>query len=355
AVLAAAARHHGVEPKTAWDLAVGVGALVAQTTHRQVTPASGAPSLNALAGADIDAATQLFLARDRLRLAQQLSDPDLPRLWILANGLAHGVPPEIMWRVPARSVGDIAQVVPTHDDLVGWAGVGPAVEHLRDVVRAATEGRRWLEATRHGDLDDRVLALGVVGLTRPATAMQLALCGPRRVGLDQLRDVAGPAPGGVLDLSDAALKAVCDRNGWLLGVAAERTQRELVERAGPTVEAALLRAGLADGDPGAFEAFSASAPPDHLLDAGAFRKNPPSREADAAQRLLAEAGREALRRFAGVEPPHRPSLADALAHRFPERCGRDVLCESDASRLLASDAPTPPPPPAVPLSLDLGL
>ncbi|HSH23429.1 MAG TPA: hypothetical protein VK975_05130, partial [Acidimicrobiales bacterium] len=141
----------------------------------------------------------------------------------------------------------------------------------------------------------------------------------------------------------------------LLGVAAGRTQRELVERAGPTVEAALLRAGLADGDPGAFEAFSASAPPDHPLDAGAFRKNPPSREADAAQRLLAEAGREALRRFAGVEPPHRPSLADALAHRFPERCGRDVLCESDASRLLASDAPTPPPPPAVPLSLDLGL
>ncbi|PLS75693.1 MAG: hypothetical protein CYG61_06115 [Actinobacteria bacterium] len=355
AVVAAAARHHGVEPTTAWDLAVGVGALVAQTTHRQSSPAPGAPSLNALAGADLDAATELFLARDRLRLAQQLSDPDLPRLWILANGLAHGVPPEIIWRVPARSVGAIAQVVPTHDDLVGWAGVRPAVEHLRDVVRAAVEGRRWLEAGHRGDLDERVLALGVVGLTRPATAMQLALCGLRRLGFDQLREVAGPAPGGVLDLSDAALKAVCDRNGWLTGVASERTQRELVERVGPAVEPEVLRASLADGDPGALEAFSASAPSDHLLDVGAFRKNPSSAEADAAHRLLTEGGREALRRFAGVEPPHRASLAEALAHRFPERCGRDVLCERHVDRLLASEAPAPRPSPAVPLSLDLGL
>ncbi|MBW3641877.1 MAG: hypothetical protein KY447_03080 [Actinobacteria bacterium] len=354
-VVAAAARHHGVDPRTALDLAAGVGALVAQTTHRQSSPAAGAPSLNALAGADVEAATRLFLARDRLRLAQQLSDPDLPRLWILANGLAHGVAPEVMWRVPARSVGDITRVVPTHDDLVAWAGIGRAVEHLRDVVNAAGEGRRWLAATHHGDLDGRVLALGVVGLTRPATAMQLALCGVRGISLDQLRDVAGPAPAGVLDLSDAALKAVCDRNGWLVGVAAERTQRELVERAAPAIEPELLRARLADGDPGSVEAFTASAPADRLLDAGAFRKNPPSPDADAAQRLLAEAGREALRRFGEAEPPHRPSLADALAHRFPERWGREVLCEPEPTRLLAPEAPTPPPPPAMPLSLDLGL
>ena len=355
AVVAAAAGHHGVEPKTAWDLAGGVGALVAQTTHRQAPPATGAPSLNALAGADIDAATQLFLARDRLRMAQQLSDPDLPRLWILANGLAHGVPAEVMWRVPARSVGDIARLLPTHDDLVGWAGVRPAVAHLRCVVRAAGEGRSWLNTNQRGELDDRVLALGVVALTRPSTAMQLALCGPRRVGLDQLQRVAGPAPGGVLDLSDAALKAVCDRNGWLVGLAAERTQRELVERAASPMEAELLRASLAEGNRGALEQMSASAPGDQALDAAAFRKNPCSPEADAVQRLVAEAGREALRRFGGVEAPHRPSLADALAHRFPERFGRDVLSEADPTRLLASDAPAVRPPAAVPLSLDLGL
>ncbi|MFP5376358.1 MAG: hypothetical protein ACLGIO_06195, partial [Acidimicrobiia bacterium] len=295
------------------------------------------------------------LARDRLRLAQQLSDPDLPRLWILANGLTHGVAPDVMWRVPARSVGDIAQLVPSHDDLVGWAGVGPAVAHLRDVVRAAGEGRRWLEATHRGDLDERVLALGVVGLTRPATAMQLAVCGPRRVGLDQLREVAGPAPAGVLDLSDAALKAVCDRNGWLVGAAAERTQRELVERVGPGVDPEVLRVSLAAGQSGALEAFSALAPPDRLLDAGAFRKNPPSPDADAAQRLLAEAGREALRRFGEAEPPYRASLGEALGQRFPERFGREVLCEPDPTRLLCGDAPAPRRPAAVPLSLELGL
>ena len=74
----------------------------------------------------------------------------------------------------------------------------------------------------------------------------------------------------------------------------------------------------------------------------------------AAYTLLREAGREAVRRFAAVEPPHRSSFADALAHRFPERRGRDVLCESDPTRLLGTTPALAAPPP-VALTLDLGL
>jgi hypothetical protein len=352
--LAAAARRHGVHPKTAWDLATGVGSTVAQTTHRNAEGV-GVPALNALAASAIEPATELFFARERLRLAQELSDADLPRLLMLANGLTHGVPPDIMRRVPGRSSGPIAQVIPVHDDLVGWTGIRPAVEHLRDVTRAAVEGRRWLATALDESVDDRLLALGIVGLTRPATALQLALVGPARLTLADFRDAAGPPPGGVLDLSDPALKAVCDRNGWLLGNAAERTQRELVDRAGPSVAPHELRAMLAAGAPDAFDPLHAAAPDDRTLDGRAFRKNPPSPGVVAAHSLLGEAGREALREFAGVEPPHRSTVAEALAHRFPERRGREVLCEPEAARIMAAELPAKRLPAAVPQTLDLGL
>jgi hypothetical protein len=370
-VLARAARRHGVEPAVALELASGVGALVAQTTHARLAPADGSPSLNALASADLHTVTPLFLARDRLRLAERLSDPDLPRLWILANGLAHGVPADVMRRVPARSGGPLLDALArlraagraprrplpleVHHDLVDWDGARPAVEHLRAVVTAAAEGRRWLAAVDRGDLEDRVLALGVVALTRPDTAAELARCGPRLVGFDQLRRVAGPAPAGVLDLSDGALKAVCERNGWLLGFASERTQQEVVERATAGADRQGLRAALVGGDDAALAALAALAPDDTSLDAHAFRRKPPSPEAVAVQRLVVAGGREALRRFAGVEAPHRASVAEAIAHRFPHRPRRDLLAEPDAGRLLGAASPVRRPPAAVPLTLDLGV
>ena len=170
-LLTAAARRHHLDPPTCRDLAVGVGSLVAQTTHRRPPTTAGTASINLLAGANLHAATQLFLARERIRLAQTLSDPDLPRLWILANALNHGVPASVMRRVPARSTGPAAQIIPAHDDLLDWGGLGPAVGHLRHVVTAATEGRRWLHTTRHpAGIDDLALAVGVIGLSRPATA-----------------------------------------------------------------------------------------------------------------------------------------------------------------------------------------
>ena len=369
--LARAAVEAAVHPKTAWELASGVGALVAQTSHARVAPADGSPSLNALAGADLETVVPLFLARDRLRLADRLSDPDLPRLWILANGLAHGVPPDVMRRVPARSAGPLTealaqmreagvaprkqQPIEVHHDLVDWDGARIAVEHLRDVVRAATEGRRWLAAADLESPDDRLLGLGVVGLTRPSTATELAVYGAGRLDAATLRDAAGPAPGGVLDLSDVALKAVCDRNGWLLGSASERTQQELVERVTATLDGGALRSDLVEGDAGALVTLAAAAPDDHLLDARAFRKNAPSADAVAVQRLLREAGREAVRRFADVEPPHRASVAEAIAHRFPNRPSRDLLREPDPTRLLNAVQPVRRPPVAVAQTLDLGM
>jgi hypothetical protein len=56
-----------------------------------------------------------YLARERIRQAH--SDPDLPRLlWILMNGLTHGVPVAVMRAVPARSVGSAVRLVPFHDE-----------------------------------------------------------------------------------------------------------------------------------------------------------------------------------------------------------------------------------------------
>jgi len=194
------------------------------------------------------------------------------------------------------------------------------------------------------------LAVGVIGLTRPATATQLALCGPARLSLDTLRDLAGPPPDGVLGLSDVALKAVCDRNGWLLGSPAERTMRELVERDATVADG--LGAELAAGHPDTLDG-----PPvdDRTLDAAAFRKNPPTPDVTAAERLLGEAGRQALHRFAGIEAPWRPSFADALAHRFPGRVERQALREPAPLRLLDPAHDTPERHDPTPQVLDLGL
>ena len=350
-LLAAAARRHHLDPPTARDLAVGVGALVARTTHRRPPSLPGAASLNLLAGAQLEAATELFLARERIRLAQTLSDPDLPRLWILANALNHGVPALVMRRVPARSVGPAARIVPAHDDLLDWGGLGPAVRHLRDVVAAAAEGRRWLHtAGRAGGIDDLALAVGVIGLTRPATATQLAMWGPARLSIDALVELAGPAPAGVLALSDAALKAVCDRNGWLLGSPAERTMRELLERDATVGDG--LAARLAAGHP---DTLTGRWVDDRTLDAAAYRKNPPAPDVTAADRLLGEAGRQALHRFAGIDAPRRPSLAEAVCHRFPGRVERHALREPEPLRLLDPAHQPPDHGTPAPQVLDLGL
>jgi hypothetical protein len=351
-----AARRYAVDPITAVELAGGVGALIAQTAHRQPSAVPGAPRLNILAGSRLPEALQLFLARDQIRQAQANSDPDLPRLWMLANGLTHGIPGAVMKRVPARSVGPAARIIPLHDDLIDWRGMRTAVEHLTATVIAATEGRRWLDRTTSFDGPaDGVVAIGVISLTKPTTAVELARLGPVRLTVERARDAAGTAPNGVLDLSDQALKAMCDRNGWLLGSPSERTQRELVQRALPRDNDA-LRHRLARGDGQALRHAVAIGAADVTLDQRAFRKNPPAPDVAAAHALLRAASAEVLSRFADFDMQPRASYAEAFACRFPGQLSRAPLAERDPDRLRRGDAITPAQRQrGAPLTLDLGV
>jgi hypothetical protein len=355
--LVAAAHRHDIDATVAVELAGGVGSVIAQTAHQPAAPVPGAARLNILAGSRLPEAVQLFLARDHVRQAQALSDPDLPRLWMLANGLAHGTPVAVMRRVPGRSVGPAARVIPLHDDLLDWRGMRTAVEHMTATVTASAEGRRWLERTaRLTGTDTAALAIGVVSLTNPKGAAALARHGLGHVTIERARAAAGAAPSGVLDLSDRALKAVCDRNGWLLGSPSERTQRELVQRAVPPDAGDTLRPRLAAGDGDALEqAVTADASDDATLDRRAFRKNPPAADVAAAQGLLRAASGEALSRFAGFDARPRASFAEAFAHRFPAQLSRGPLAEADPQHLIEPGAAPAVPQKADPLRLDLGL
>jgi hypothetical protein len=195
--IAAAAGRFGVDPPVAFELAGGVGALIAQTAHRKAPELPGLGRLNLLAGAQLDAAVELFLARDLIRHAQAHSDPDLPRLWMLANGLAHGIAVSVMRAVPARSVGPAARIVPLHEDLVDWQAMRVAVEHMDATVAAAAAGRSWLDGlSRLAGADDAARALGVVALTQPTLAATMARHGPAQVTLQRARLAAGPTPPG---------------------------------------------------------------------------------------------------------------------------------------------------------------
>jgi hypothetical protein len=358
AKVVAAARRHDIDPTVAVELAGGVGALIAQTSHRPPAAVPGAARLNILAGANLPDAVELFLARDQIRQAQAHSDPDLPRLWMLANGLTHGTPVAIMRQVPARSVGPAERIVPLHDDLIDWRGMRRAVEHMTATVSAAAEGRRWLDRTARLDGgNDAALAVGVVSLTDPKAAAALARHGLAHVTIQRARIAAGDPPAGVLDLSDGALKAMCDRNGWLLGSPSERTQRELVQRCLPATAGDTLRRRLAAGHADALEHSAvAGADNDANLDRRAFRKNPPAPDVAATQRLMRAAGAEVLSRFAGFDAPPRASYAEAFAHRFPAQLSRGPLAESDPHHLLQPDGAAPAARHKLePLTLDLGM
>jgi hypothetical protein len=357
AKIIAAGRRLDIEPIVAVELAGGVGALIAQTTHRQPEPVAGAPRLNMLAGAQVPEAVRLFLARDRIRVADTRSDPDLPRLWMLANGLTHGTPAAIMRRVPARSVGPAAKILPWHEDLIDWWGMATAVTHMRATVTAAAEGRRWLDQiTALKGRDDTALALGVVALTKPSAAAELARHGRAHVHLERIRAAAGDAPLDVVDLSDQALKGTCDRNGWLLGSPSERTQRELVQRSVGADAGEQLRDDLVAGAPDALgRIITAGGADDETLDRRAFRKNPPDAAVAATQGLLNAAATEALSRFAGFEAEPRASYAEAFAHRFPARLSRGPLTEAPERLLDDSIAIPATPNAAQAISFDFGL
>src|SRR5262249_3815340 len=91
ALLARIAADQGLDAAGLAVAAVDVGGLIARSTHRPSAYVEGRRALNALAGANIPLAVETQLARQGLATLARRSSPDLPRLWILANGLTHGV------------------------------------------------------------------------------------------------------------------------------------------------------------------------------------------------------------------------------------------------------------------------
>ena len=131
---------------------------------------------------------------------------------------------------------------------MNWSGVRVAIAQMVATVDAAAEGQRWIRQS--SARFDGPLALGVLHLTQPRAAEQLVLDAPAHWHRERIGALLpNTGPGRVTDLSDAALKAMCDRNGWLLGTSDERTMREVVERqirrAASRPEG---RAALASGD-----------------------------------------------------------------------------------------------------------
>jgi hypothetical protein len=347
------ARQHRLDPTELGRLARGVGETIAKTSHRSTRGRPGDPTLNALAGANLHLAAEIYLARTGLARAAACSDPDLPRLWILANGLVHHVPASVLLSAPAHSVGPISRLCPTHDDLVGWYGIRAAVDHLDATLQAVHTGRSWL-----GNAPDtrthRALALGVLDLTQPAAAYHLAGRGLSSVDLDQIRTLLSraPPPVTIADLSDPALKAVCDRNGWLIGTADERTDRELVERRALAADAAA--GGSLTGDPSRLtDDIIRNAPDDAALERSTWRGRPASLDAVQCRQLLGAGSREAIRRLAGLDIQPRTSRAAALAARYPDRLAQHTLRTPTADLTPAPD--TPPPPDLVPAQIELDL
>jgi hypothetical protein len=349
AVITRIAAEQGLPGEALLGLARDTGNLIAKTTHRAPAPVSGEAALNRLVHADLEMAAELLLARARLDWAATHSDPDLPRLWILANGLHHGVPADVLLTRPARSHGPIARAVPEHRDLVGWHGIHPTIEHLQATLRASLEGHAWLAAAKD-TLDNRLLGFGILQLTHPRTAHELAVTGLTNVSMGELWRITARLPGArhLVELTDAALKAVCDRNGWLHGTPDERTHRELVERhTGP----ALTRHDLAVDPQGSLGAAAREAPPDAALDSAVWRHHPPSAETVQARQLLGMASREALARFADHSITPHPTRAAAITARFPDRAAsRGLRVSPDELAPPGLEAPADPQP-----ELDLGL
>jgi hypothetical protein len=346
-----AARHH-LNPADVQRHAAAIGHMIIRSVGgRRQQAESGRAGYNARRGANLPLAVEIHLARGHLAEVQAHTPPDLPRLWILANGLTHAVPAADLLRIPATSHGPGSRILPHHRDLVGWAGVRDAVHHLHGLLHAAQEGRRWIHHGMRDTPDAVAYAIGVLHLTDPIVAAELAANGPATLDAADLRAVtrALPVPRSIVDLSDQALKAVCDRNGWLLGTADEHTQRTLLERrADLTTNLDTLRRQVAAGDTAALtKALLAQAPTDHHLDDAAWPKNHARPEQQQLDTYLRIASTQALKEFAGITISPPGSRADAIAARWPHRILRHTLTfplgPSEEHPTFSVDATVPTP------------
>jgi len=357
------ARGHQLDPDMLLGVAHGVGTVIARglgassdssRAGQRTARSSGRPSLDALHRANLPLALNTYLARAHLRDSVTFSDPDLPRLWMIANALRHGVPAQAILTVPGTVHGLDAAVQPERTDLVGWHGIRHALGELDAAVHTASEGRRWLARAGEGrgGSDAVLLALGVLHSSHPTLAAQLALRGPGTLRLADLRELGRryPAPAHPVELTDTALKAICDRNGWLLGTPDERHHRELVERALPAAMTDEIRSRLAHGDhvPLA-EALHRVAPSDTDLDSRTYRWDVAAADAVQVRQLLSEASREAHARFADWHTTPHPSRAVAFLARFPDRALRRALAlDPEQLRLPTAARASPPTSPGTP-------
>ena len=123
---------------------------------------------------------------------------------------------------------------------------------------------------------------------------------------------------------------MCDRNGWLLGTADERTSREVIERHIRKVATKPdARALLADGDLRGFtDAVANVAPTIDELEAHVWRHEPADAGVRSLKAMLNAASREVVARFSGYKIEPRTTFADAIINRFPDRVARRGLLTS---------------------------
>jgi hypothetical protein len=329
------------------ELVIAVGTMVARVLpHDAAWTTHGRTPHYALLDADVPHAVEIYYARQHLTRLTRASDPDLPRLTMLLNGLTHRVPLQVMRTVPATVHGPLTALQATRRDLIGWRGMRAAIHELTTITTAAQAGRAWLKnaaSTR----DNVHLAIGLVHLTHPTVAAELATAGPHRLSIGDIRRACRriPPPNTVTDLSDQALAAACARRGWLTGEPDERLERRVIEHAvSERIDGATIRR-LADGDTGIVRReLLAGAPTDADL---ADLANIPADYGPVMSRraYLTVTSGQAIAQFGDqVVMPH-PTRADAIGARFPERPLRSFLTARYALRPAAITGPSTGPDP----------
>ncbi len=308
------ADRHSIARATLRRAASDIGSLILTTAPARLANAHGSPAWNALRHADLFVAAELYLARARLADLTAHTTPDLPRLALLLNGLTHAVPAADLRTIPATLPRLPTRPATLRRDLVGWQGLPAAVDHLAAVLTASRAGRHWIRHHLGHNPDAIGRAIGVLHLTHPNVATELAALGPHRLDPTDLRAVTRtlqPFPDRITELSDTALTAICERNGWLLGRPEEHHHRLLLDehltRTVNNLPALRRRLAAPDVDPTRLVAL----PDDTVLP-------PPLPPASAHLRsYLRLASTQALHDFAGLPLPTPPSRCTALATRWP--------------------------------------
>jgi hypothetical protein len=224
-----AARLCGVTPhQLRDDITPKIAGLVAQATKRRrstrehgpttqfdpgadrtVIPDAGmlgaliGPAAGHLVNVDVHQLAIIWVARERARIADANSDPDLPRLLWLKYAISRRWTLRAMLAIPA---------------LTGW---GPGIRTtLRVLVRHAYAAKAAHEQLDDLPASDRNALLGAIGgisLWDPVAAHRglVRFRNGALLSIERLKASAEPPPQHPGELSEGALKALCILRGWL--------------------------------------------------------------------------------------------------------------------------------------------